>query len=117
MIRQKLDVLLSSHTIDKETFNYVNDVLNYLLEKHVIQGEDQADVFLTHLAMADARRKDGEAVDELDPAILDEIRNDPHYSHSIELWENLKEIADKRFDKSELNYFYLHIINMLREKE
>ncbi|GMQ74632.1 PRD domain-containing protein [Tetragenococcus halophilus] len=117
MIRQKLDVLLNSHTIDEETFNYVSDVLYYLLEEQIIQEEDQADVFLTHLAMADARRKGGEPVDELDPAILDEIKNDSNYTHSVELWESLKRIADKRFDESELNYFYLHIINMLREKE
>ena len=56
MIREKLAILLSSEIIDQETQDYVLSVLEYLLKENIIEEEQQADVFLTHLAMADMRR-------------------------------------------------------------
>jgi hypothetical protein len=79
MIHEKLTILLTSDIIDQETHDYVLSVLNYLLQNDIIEEEKKADVFLTHLAMADMRRKKSESINDLD-------------------------------------YFYLHIINMLREE-
>ena len=62
MIRDKLTVLLDSGIVDQETYDYVFNVLSYLLEKEIVEEEQQADVFLTHLAMADMRRKNNETV-------------------------------------------------------
>lgn len=114
MINEKLTLLLQSDVIDQDTFNYVKAVLDYLLDKKIITKEEQSEVFLTHLAMADSRRKTGEPVAELDPAVLDEIRSDPKYFHSIELWKDLQKMSNKNFESTELDYFYLHIINMLK---
>ncbi|MHC5229002.1 PRD domain-containing protein [Enterococcus sp. LJL99] len=116
MIEQKLTVLLDSGVIDEDTYEYIKNVLTYLLANKLIADSQQADVFLTHLAMADGRRKKGESVNELEPFILEEIKNDTNYLHSIELWQDLQKMANKSFDDSELDYFYLHIINMLREE-
>ena len=109
MIREKLAILLSSEIIDQETQVYVLSVLEYLLKKNVIEEEQQADVFLTHLAMADMRRKKSETINDLE--------SDEKFLHSKELWQDLQEMtSNKHFDETELDYFYLHIINMLREE-
>lgn len=115
MIKEKLEILVSSEVIDEETRSYVLKVLDYLLEKEIISEVGQADVFLTHLAMADMRRKKNEAVANLDEFILSEISADPKYIHSKELWQDLEVIADNKFEEAELDYFYLHIINLLKE--
>lgn len=117
MIREKLAILLSSEIIDQETQDYVLSVLEYLLKKNVIEEEQQADVFLTHLAMADIRRKKSETINDLESFIRAEIEADEKFLHSKELWQDLQEMtSNKHFDEIELDYFYLHIINMLREE-
>ncbi|WP_086350239.1 PRD domain-containing protein [Candidatus Enterococcus clewellii] len=115
MIRQKLIVLEESGIIDAEVHNYVLAVCEYLKEKQVIKEEQEADVFLTHLAMAAARQKSGEKVNALEPFIKEQIISDPQYLHSQSLWQELSELAAIDFDDSELDYFYLHICNMLNE--
>ncbi|WP_278530592.1 hypothetical protein [Enterococcus asini] len=117
MIREKLTILLSSEVIDQETHDYVLGVLDYLLKNDIIEGEEKADVFLTHLAMADMRRKKSETINDLESFIRAEIESDAKFLHSKELWQDLQKMtSDKQFDDAELDYFYLHIINMLREE-
>lgn len=115
MIKQKLEILVESQIIEEETQSYVLRVLDYLLGKQLIEETRKADVFLTHLAMADARRKKNESIANLDEFILAEIESDPTYLHSKELWQDLEKMTENKFEEAELDYFYLHIINMLKE--
>ncbi|MBP1045072.1 PRD domain-containing protein [Enterococcus sp. BWM-S5] len=115
MIKQKLIVLEESGIIDTEVHNYVLAVCDYLKEKQIIKEDHEADVFLTHLAMAAARQKSGEAVNALDPFIKEQIISDSQYLHSQVLWQELAELVTIDFDETELDYFYLHICNMLNE--
>lgn len=117
MIREKLTILLSSEVIDQETHDYVLNVLDYLLKNDLIESEQKADVFLTHLAMADMRRKKNETINDLESFVRAEIEADAKFIHSKELWQDLQKMTqEKHFDETELDYFYLHIINMLREE-
>ncbi len=115
MIKQKLEILVESQIIEKTTEDYVLKVLDYLLATKIISDATKADVFLTHLAMADARRKKNESIASLDDFIVAEITGDPNFLHSKELWQDLEEMAENKFEEAELDYFYLHIINMLKE--
>lgn len=115
MIKEKLEILVSSEVIDEETRQYILQVLEYLLENNIINEVAQSDVFLTHLAMADTRRKKNEAVASLDDFILSEITTDPKFSDAKDLWVSIEEMATKNFEEAELDYFYLHIINLLKE--
>lgn len=115
MIKEKLEILVTSEVIDEETRQYVLKVLDYLLDNNMINEIAESDVFLTHLAMADTRRKKNEAVASLDDFILSEITADSKFSDAKELWENIEEMATKNFEEAELDYFYLHIINLLKE--
>lgn len=115
MIKEKLDILVSSEVIDEDTRQYVLQVLDYLLENRIINEVAESDVFLTHLSMADTRRKKNEAVASLDDFILSEITTDPKFSDSKKLWISIEEMATKNFEEAELDYFYLHIINLLKE--
>ena len=117
MIREKLAILLSSKVIDENTYEYVLHVLDYLLQQKIIDNDKKADDFLTHLAMADQRRKQNETINALESFISQEIQSDPKFLHSKELWQDLQRMTKgKQFAEAELDYFYLHIINMLREE-
>ncbi len=115
MIKQKLEILVTSEIIEKETENYVLAVLDHLLDNEIVKETSEAEVFLTHLAMADARRKKNEGIASLDELILTEIESDPNYLQAKELWQTLEEMAGDKFEEAELAYFYLHIINILKE--
>lgn len=115
MIKEKLEILVSSEVIDEETRQYILQVLECLLENNIINEVAQSDVFLTHLAMADTRRKKNEVVASLDDFILSEITADSKFSDAKDLWVSIEEMAPKNFEEAELDYFYLHIINLLRE--
>lgn len=116
MINEKLKVLLKSGVIDEETNAYVRDVLQYLLKNNIISSEDQADIFLTHLAMAHMRQKEDDAVSQMDDIIKSEIENNERYEESQQLWKIIDNMSELQFGESELHYFYLHIINMLKEE-
>ncbi|WP_252086087.1 PRD domain-containing protein [Enterococcus sp. 2F9_DIV0599] len=91
--------------------------LDDLLQQKIIDNDKKADVFLTHLAMADQRRKQNETINDLESFISQEIQSDPKFLHSKELWQDLQRMTKgKQFAEAELDYFYLHIINMLREE-
>ncbi|MGX6962356.1 PRD domain-containing protein [Vagococcus xieshaowenii] len=115
MIKQKLEILVSTDVISKETQDYSLEVLEYLLNKEIIKESAEAEVFLTHLAMADARRVKNEAVASLDEFIISDIMMNPKYEKAKVIWSELEKINGNEFEESELDYFYLHIINILKE--
>lgn len=115
MIKQKLEILVSAEVISEETQKYVLEVLAYLLDKKIIIDASEAEVFLIHLAMADARRLKSEAASSLDELIMSEITSSRKYEEAKSLWVDLEKINGNQFEKSELDYFYLHIINILKE--
>lgn len=113
MITKKLEILKKSGVIDKETQQFVLAVNVYLLENKVIAEEEQMDMFLTHLAMADARQKKNEAVIKMDKLILSEIENNVNLAASKKLWQELKQYSSTKFSSDELWFIYMHIINIL----
>lgn len=116
MIEQKLNILLENSIIDLDTKVYVSNIFRYLLENSIVNDPNKLDSFLTHLAMADMRRKKDENIDGLDEYILSEILNHPLYDRSKELWGVLEDNFSNVFPDNEYNYFYLHIINLLEEE-
>ena len=115
MIKQKLAILLDSNIIDTDTYQYVLDVINYLLENQVIAEVDDADVFLTHLAMAHYRQKTGEIVNRLDEDFMIQIIEDENYQKALEVWADIKDMTKITFAESELGFFYMHLLTLLKE--
>lgn len=117
MIVKKLGILKESNLIDEETEQFVLAVNNYLLEQKVIEKEEHLDMFLTHLAMADARQKKNESVISMDELILTEIQQDEKLAESKALWEELARYSSTDFSSDELWFVYMHIINLLKKEQ
>ncbi|KAF1299356.1 hypothetical protein BAU15_01540 [Enterococcus sp. JM4C] len=116
MIEKKLDILKESDVITEETKQFVLSVSKYLMEKQVIDNEAHLDMFLTHLAMADARQKRNEPVTGMDEMILSQIQNDEKLDQSKELWKELSQYSTTEFTVDELWFVYMHIINILSKE-
>lgn len=112
MIREKLKILKENDVIDQKILDVNLEVLELLKDKNVINEDDEADTFITHLAMAMARVED-EELQEMDAPILEEIRADKNFEKAKQLWEEIEEQSPVNFHANETGYFYLHLVNML----
>ncbi|WP_375180351.1 PRD domain-containing protein [Enterococcus rotai] len=117
MIGKKLGILKESKLIDEETEQFVLAVNSYLLEQKVIDNEEHLDMFLTHIAMADARQKKNEPVLSMDEMILSEIQQDEKLAESKALWQELAQYSSTEFSSEELWFIYMHIINLLKKTQ
>lgn len=117
MIGKKLGILKESKLIDEETEQFVLAVNSYLLEQKVIDNEEHLDMFLTHIAMADARQKKNEPVISMDEFILSEIQQDEKLAESKALWQELSRYSSTKFSSDELWFVYMHIINILKKEQ
>ncbi|GEL67626.1 PRD domain-containing protein [Marinilactibacillus psychrotolerans] len=114
MIQEKLIILKENKVIDQETFEYAQEALMFLINRNIVENEEEADVFITHLAMATARQNTDEMIDGIDEIIKQEIENDEKYEEAIEIWKELKVIAPTTFSQDEDGYFHLHLVTLLR---
>lgn len=118
MMQEKLNVLLENGIIDEAIFNRMNEVIDYLLEQNVIDDEDEADTFITHLAMATAREKnDEEQLDFVDESIKKEIEAAKEYDEAVQLWGELSKMVGVDFPEAENDYFYLHLVTLLQAED
>ncbi|MDO4431984.1 MAG: PRD domain-containing protein [Aerococcaceae bacterium] len=118
MILEKLKILQDSKVIDEDTYQFALNVLANFKELELIQADNEADVFLTHLAMADSRRKLNDySIGEMDKFILDEVEKNEHYMQSKEIWESIsKKYTRDNFSDNEKHYIYLHLTNLLNKE-
>lgn len=117
MIQEKLTILKENDVIDETTYEDMQVALRFLQQEEVIKEEDEADTFITHLAMATSRqRKNEEQVDSVEPMIKKEIEAAPEYEKVVSIWKQLSQKINVDFPKNEDDYFYLHLVTLLQNK-
>ena len=104
--------------IDKSTYEDMQVALCFLQQEEVIKEEDEADTFITHLAMATSRQRNNEEqVDSVDPIIKKEIEATLEYKTAVSIWKKLSQKINVDFPKNEDDYFYLHLVTLLQNKK
>ncbi|MCC5890354.1 MAG: PRD domain-containing protein [Alkalibacterium sp.] len=114
MIKEKLRILKESNVIDEAAFTYSEEALMFLKKKEVIEDDDEADVFITHLAMATARQESDEKIEPLNTSIKEEIKQSDKYNEATTIWDELKQLAPADFNPDEDGYFHLHLVTLLQ---
>lgn len=114
MIQQKLTILKENQVIDEEVYRFSQEALAHLKEKEIIQEDDQADTFITHLAMAMARHGE-EEIQAVDEHILAEITADEKFAEAKTVWEEIAAKSPVPFHPNESGYFYLHLVTLLHQ--
>lgn len=115
MIQEKLTILLESNTINQKAFDYAQTVLDYLREKEIIKEDEEADVLITHLAMAASRQGTEEIIVSVDENVKQEIEADENYEKAAIIWNELKKVAPITFSSNEDGYIHLHLVTLLQE--
>lgn len=116
-MNDKLKILEETGVIDGDTKEFILNVKAYLSSKELISEENTAEMFLTHLAMADMRVKKGEKIEQLNTTILDEVFSTNHFPEAKILWEDMLKLSNNEFGESEQGYIFMHIVNMLGQHQ
>lgn len=114
MIHEKLNVLKDNQVIDEKVFTFSHEAIEFLKQRKVIAHEDEADVFITHLAMATARQDTDEIIGKVDHTIQNEIQQSDYYEEAVAIWDELKETAPTDYREGEEGYFHLHLVTLLQ---
>ena len=113
MIQEKLTILRENNVINDLVFDYTQEVLKYLKSQKIITNEDEADTFITHLAMATARQYTDEKINSVDQTISDQIKADKEYETALKCWNEIAGLAPIAFGKNEEEYLQLHLVTLL----
>lgn len=113
MIQEKLTILRENNVINDLAYDYTQEVLKYLKDQNIIADEDEADTFITHLAMATARQFTEEKVDSVNQIISEQIKTDPKYEVTLKYWNEIAALAPVSFQENEAEYFHLHLVTLL----
>ncbi|ALV21516.1 hypothetical protein [Carnobacterium antarcticum] len=113
MIQEKLTILKENNVINDLVYDYAQEVLEFMKVQNIISNEDEADTFITHLAMATARQYTEEAVDSVDKMISEQITADEKYDEALKYWKKIAALAPISFRENEAEYFHLHLVTLL----
>lgn len=110
MIKKKLTILKENDVIDEQTEKTVLKAGDMLLEKDLITDLDEADVFLTHLAMALSRE---EEINQVDNSIKEQLSSHRNYEQTVKLWGNMKDELGLNLSENENDYMYMHLLTLI----
>lgn len=117
MIHKKMEVLNQSDIISKEIYDYALVIIETLKTQSFDITSDKAQVFMTHLAMATARQQKGESMNKMEQFILDDLMSQPQFEDAQIISDAMLENAPVAFTAAEKDYVYLHMCNLLAEKQ
>jgi transcriptional regulatory protein LevR len=103
---KRLEILLNSNQIDKETFLFL-EKLNKKVKKW---DKNDKQRFLTHTAIAITRIKKKEKVDSLDPLVVKQIIGNPEYEKGCALLKNFFKDLNLKIPENEKKYLLMHVL-------
>ncbi|EDP68072.1 hypothetical protein CAT7_00895 [Carnobacterium sp. AT7] len=113
MIQEKLTILRENNVINDSVYDYAQEVLKFMKAQNIINNEDEADTFITHLAMATARQYTEETINSVDQMINEQIKADQKYDEALKYWNEIAALAPIPFRENEAEYLHLHLVTLL----
>ncbi|MGL5722319.1 MAG: hypothetical protein ACRCY4_07970 [Brevinema sp.] len=87
--KERLQILRDGGLIDETIVQKMNVLLSSLAEKGLLHQEDRVSMLVTHVAMALSRLAKGEAIDQVDENLQEEVESSPNFSQALALWDEL----------------------------
>lgn len=110
LLIQRLDILKESRQITDEIKTAVIDFVHDFEKKYLLSmTEDNASMLITHLAMALARIKRKEKINEMDESALNEIKQNPIFNDLPEFYNNVEEKLKIKIPDSEKGFIAVHV--------
>lgn len=116
-LKERLEILVAGDLLEEELKNKLESLLNdFELSYQVELNNDNAAMLVTHLPMALMRIKRGEAVEDLNEAVLAELKAEEFYNDCLEFIEKIEEETKVEIPEGEKNYLVLHFCNLIKQE-
>ena len=115
-VKMRLNILRDSGEIS----NRIADALTAFIKKlegkyYFVLTEDNGAMFVTHLAAALGRIERGDTIEAIEPTLLAEARQTPHWGELPGLMARLEQEAGLSIPEQERGYLALHMAVMLEK--
>lgn len=118
ILKQRLDILEMAGEITEAIKNTVISFSESLEEKYSItMDEENGAMLVTHLAMALARIKKGEEVNEMDDFALEEVKQSKIYNELPKFYKAIEKKLDIEIPESEKGFIALHSIVLVNKQK
>lgn len=112
-LKERLVILQQAGQIDDATVKSIEKFIKLIEEKLNIKvTEENGSMFVTHIAMAISRLKNGEEIAPLDDLLLSELKGTRIYPKIPSLIKELEERLKINIPESEYGYIALHLANL-----
>lgn len=118
-LHERLVILQEANLIDDEVAMFCKQVITFFSQEQWVWKQDNYEMFITHLAMAASREKQGKP-EMIDNSIVIEsikCQEEEKYRIGLEILDNLLKLTKIQFSKSEKDMIFIHICSMLRSRE
>lgn len=114
MLKTRLGILRDAGEITDEIYSAIREFIEDFEKKYKVNmTEDNASMFITHMAMALARIKKGEAVNPMDEILLEDIKGNDVYDELPEFYEKIESKLNIEIPESEKGFIALHACSLL----
>lgn len=110
LLKRRLEILKDAGQISDEImFALIEFSKNFEKKYSLTMTEENSSMLITHLAMALARIKRREKINEMDELALNEIRQIPIYNELPEFYKKIEEKLQIKIPDSEKGFIAAHV--------
>ncbi|GAA0182255.1 PRD domain-containing protein [Clostridium sediminicola] len=114
LLKERLEILKGAEQIGEDIKNAVIDFAEDFEKKYSLtMTEENAAMLITHLAMALARIKKGEKVDEPNEFVLNEVKQTEIYDELPEFYEKIEGKLNLSIPDSEKGFIAIHVCTLM----
>ena len=112
---ERINMLLEIHMITEHEYSDLKKIVTILEEQTDISITDEnAGVFITHIAAAMKRQRDREELNQLDQAVINEIRGCEEFVMVKDISIKIEEAIQTDLPENEISFMHLHLCNILK---
>ncbi len=117
MLKQRIKILLENGVISEKIANFINTVIDELVESYHHVNDKKLVMFTTHLAMALERIEKGKIVEKMDRTVFSQIKNNDKFEDCLSFYKKIFSGYSEVLPESEEEYVLLHICNMFNNND
>lgn len=111
-LKERLEILYNAELIDLEVVDFCNQVIALLFKERNDYTQELLEVFVTHLAMATQRSRNGEIENGVESSIIESLRESENFDYVEKLMNQILSLTDTKFPNAEKQLLLIHLCNI-----
>lgn len=112
MLKKRIEILESGKVIEPEIAVFIKNVIDRFHSDYPEISDDKAVMFITHLAMAAQRIRDGKEENPLGEEIMKDIPAHPSYPESCTFLKTIRALSCVELSNTESDFLLVHLCNL-----